>query len=238
MAATALCYQRCGMLYTIWDWTVAVVFSMLWAIIITRLHAMYQRDRNILIFLIVTFLAITTFAGATAVVSTMHTSGEELILSGTYQCRINYTGDALVMDSATWILYIVWEVLALCLAVRIAVKHFRELRLRPAGGIIGDCFKVLMKTHLLYFASFVAVSCFELLIIFSPTSFTNRYLLEDQTLFGLFQILEVVMFVLGPRLILALREYNAKLVADSDAATRMTSIAFQERVHISTSSTV
>ncbi|KAG2107479.1 uncharacterized protein F5147DRAFT_802675 [Suillus discolor] len=237
MAAT-LYYQRCWMMYTVWDWMVAVVFAMLWAIIIARLHAMYQRDRKILIFLVVIFLAINTFAGATAVMSTIHTSGEELILSGTYQCRISYTGDALVMDSATWILYIVWEVLALCLAVWIAVKHFRELRLRPAGGIIGDCLTVLMRTHLLYFASFVAVSCFDLLIIFSPTSFTNRYLLEDQTLFGLFQILEVVMFVLGPRLILGLREYNAKLVADSDAATGMTSIAFRERVHISTSSSV
>ena len=42
------------------------------------------------------------------------------------------------------------------------------------------------------------------------------------------------MFVLGPRLILSLREYHAKLVTDSDEGTAMTSIAFQERVHIST----
>ncbi|KAG2107481.1 uncharacterized protein F5147DRAFT_774310 [Suillus discolor] len=226
------------MIYTIWDWTGAVVFSMLWVIIITRLHAMYQRDRKILIFLVVTFLAINAFAGVTAVMSTMHTSGEELILSGTYMCRISYTGDALVLDFVTWILYIVWEVLTLCLAVWIAVKHFRELRLHGAGEIIGDCLTVLMKTHLLYFASFVAVSCVNLIIMFSPTSSTNRYLLEDQTLYGLLEILAVVMFVLGPRLILGIREYNAKLVADSDAATGMTSIAFQERVHISTGSSV
>ncbi|KAG1794815.1 uncharacterized protein HD556DRAFT_1367231 [Suillus plorans] len=96
-----------------------------------------------------------------------------------------------------------------------------------------------MKTHVVYFASFVAVSCFELIIDFSPTFLTSQYLLEDQTFSGLFQILEVVqMFVLGPRLILGVREYHAKLVADSDAATGMTSIAFQERVHISTSSSV
>jgi hypothetical protein len=56
---------------------------------------------------------------------------------------------------------------------------------------------------------------------------------------GLVQILEVVqMFVLGPRLILSIREYHAKLVVDSDAATGMTSIAFQERVYVSTSSSV
>jgi hypothetical protein len=46
------------------------------------------------------------------------------------------------------------------------------------------------------------------------------------------------MFVLGPRLILSIREYHAKLVVDSDAATGMTSIAFQERVYVSTSSSV
>jgi hypothetical protein len=35
------------------------------------------------------------------------------------------------------------------------------------------------------------------------------------------------MFVLGPRLILSLREYHAKLVARSDGGTGMTSIYFQ-----------
>ncbi|KAG2048446.1 hypothetical protein BDR06DRAFT_1024447 [Suillus hirtellus] len=223
------------MMYTIWNWMSVVVFAMLWVIIITRLHAMYQRDKKILIFLVVTFLAISTFNGVNIVMITMHTSGEELILSGAYQCIISYSGDALVQNSVTWILAIVWEVITLCLAVRITVKHFRELRSHSAGGIIGDCFTVLMKTHLVYFASFVAVSCLELLMELS----TNLDLRQEQTLLSLNLILEVVqMFVLGPRLILGIREYNAKVVADSDTATGMTSIAFQERVHISTSSSV
>jgi hypothetical protein len=46
------------------------------------------------------------------------------------------------------------------------------------------------------------------------------------------------MFVLGPRLILSVREYHAKLIADSDADIEMNSIVFQEHVHISTSGTV
>jgi hypothetical protein len=51
----------------------------------------------------------------------------------------------------------------------------------------------------------------------------------------LFQLPQVVrVSVMGPRLILAVREYNAKLVANSDEATAMTSIAFQDRVHVST----
>jgi hypothetical protein len=43
---------------------------------------------------------------------------------------------------------------------------------------------------------------------------------------------------MGPRLILDVREFHAKLVAGSDAETGMTSIAFQERVHVSTGSYV
>ncbi|KAG1787086.1 uncharacterized protein HD556DRAFT_1530672 [Suillus plorans] len=237
ITATLYCH-RCFIISIVQNWMGVLVFALLWVIIIARLHAMYQQSRKILIFLVVTFLAINTFDGVTALMSTMHTSGEELILSGTYQCRINI-GDILVLDSAAWIVSIVWEVLTLCLAVWIAVKRFRELRLHAAGGIIGDCFTVLMKTHVVYFASFVAVSCSNLIIIFSPTSSTSLYVVEDLTLYGLLQILDVMqIFVLGPWLILGIREYNAKLVADSDAATGMTSIAFQERVHVSTSSSV
>jgi len=44
----------------------------------------------------------------------------------------------------------------------------------------------------------------------------------------------VQMFLLGPRLILGVREYNANLVANSDEGISMISIAFQERVHLST----
>jgi len=63
--------------------------------------------------------------------------------------------------------------------------------------------------------------------------------MESEIDFGLLQILEVLqMFVLGPRLILSIREYHAKLVADSNAAIGTTSIAFKERMHISTSSSV
>ncbi|KAG2124140.1 hypothetical protein BD769DRAFT_1776613 [Suillus cothurnatus] len=138
----------------------------------------------------------------------------------------------------TWILATVWEVLALCLAVWIAVKHFRELRQHSTSGIIGDCFTVLMKTHLSYFVSFLAISCFYI-GAFSPTISAHSYSLESQIYLGFSQIFLVVqMFVLGPRLILGVREYHAELVANSDTATAMTSIAFEERVHVSTGSSV
>jgi len=230
---------ECFIMYAVQDWMGVLAFAMLWVIIITRLHAMYQGSRKILILLIITCLVVNVFDGVMAVITMMHTWGEELILSGTYQCSIGYAEDIPLLNSVSWILTIVWEVLTLCLAVWIAVKHFRELRQHPAGGVIGDCFMVLMKTHLVYFASFVAVSCFELSADLSPTFLTDQDSLKTQVFYGLLQILTVVqMFVLGPRLILSIREYHAKLVTDSDAATGMTSIAFQERVHISTGSSV
>ena len=46
------------------------------------------------------------------------------------------------------------------------------------------------------------------------------------------------MFILGPRLILGVREYYANLVTKSDEGTAMPSIAFQERIHMSTGSEV
>ncbi|KAG2352075.1 hypothetical protein BDR07DRAFT_934506 [Suillus spraguei] len=61
--------------------------------------------------------------------------------------------------------------------------------------------------------------------------------LGGQIYTGIFQyFLLVQYFVLGPRLILSVREYHAELVANSDAATGMASIAFQEGVHVVTSS--
>jgi len=77
---------------------------------------------------------------------------EVLVLSGTYECVVN---DEHILVATTWILGTAWEVLALCLAVWIAVKHFRELRQlrQSAGSFTGDCFTVLIKTHVFYFAA-------------------------------------------------------------------------------------
>jgi hypothetical protein len=79
---------------------------------------------------------------------------EEAILSGMHICNYSFEGDTSLLFSMTWILTTVWEVLALCLSVWIAVKHFRDLRrLGPStGSTIGDCFRVLIKSHVFYFA--------------------------------------------------------------------------------------
>ncbi|KAG2153460.1 uncharacterized protein EDB93DRAFT_1248728 [Suillus bovinus] len=236
----ALCESvRSFITFVVGCWTGVLVLAMLWVIMVVRLYAMYQRSKKILIFLVVTLLANNIFFGVVGIILMTHVSGEEIILSGTYQCSNDIGEVFTLLCSITWILGTVWEVLALCFAVWIAVKHFRTLRRHPERETAEDCVTVLMKTHMFYFASFVAVSCLQLIIDFSPAFSTDPYSLEAHICNGLLQILEAVQsFVLGPRLILGLREYNAKLVADFDVASAMTSIAFQEHVHISTDNTV
>ncbi|KAG2072128.1 hypothetical protein BDR04DRAFT_1117177 [Suillus decipiens] len=90
----------------------------------------------------------------------------------------------------------------------VAVKHFRDLRRlnQSTESTIGDCFRVLIKSHVLYFSK----------RLLSSTS------MVAEILDGALQILSgVQMFVLGPRLILSVREYHAKLVANSNAETKM-----------------
>ncbi|KAG1779101.1 hypothetical protein EV702DRAFT_120338 [Suillus placidus] len=228
-----------NIMYYALNGTNVVVAAMLGVIMIARLHAMYQRSRNMLIFLVIIFLAVNIACGVIAPIGIQYSVAEEQILSGTYMCNNGYEGDVQLLISMVWMLNIVWEVLALCLSVWIAVKHFRELRrLGPlTGSTIGDCFTVLIKSHVLYFASFVCVSCFKLGSLSLP--FSSSISMGALILYGALSIFSSVqMFVLGPRLILSVREYHAKLVASSDAETSMNSIVFQERVHVPTGSTV
>ncbi|KAG2360802.1 hypothetical protein BDR07DRAFT_1610556 [Suillus spraguei] len=225
--------------YTV-NGTSVVVAAMLGVITIARLHAMYKRSRIILRFLIIVFLTINIACGAMMAIGAKNTIGEELILSGTYMCDYVQEDYIQFLVPTTWALNTIWEVLALCLSVWIAVKHFRDLRrLGPSTGsiVIGDCFRVLIKSHVLYFASFAGVSSLQF-VNASLESWTSTSI-AAQILGGILQIFSgIQMFVLGPRLILSVREYHAKLVANSDAETSIRSIVFQERVHVSTSSTV
>ncbi|KAG1799755.1 uncharacterized protein HD556DRAFT_1525052 [Suillus plorans] len=220
------------------DWIAMVVTAMLGLIMLVRLYAMYQQSRKVLISLVVIFVPAIVFVVVASAMTMRNISAEEAILFGNYQCTSDYKGDYLLLTSITWILGTVWEVLALFLAVWIAVKHFRELQRHSAGGIIDDCFTVLMKTHVVYFASVVGVSCLGLGTFFS-TILAEPNSMQAYIYFGFLLVFRSVqMFVLGPRLILGVREYHAKLTTDFDPANGMDSIAFQEGVHVSTSSSV
>ncbi|KAG2044156.1 hypothetical protein BDR03DRAFT_940882 [Suillus americanus] len=221
--------------------TNVVVTAMLGVIMIVRLYAMYQRSRMMLIFLVVFFLFINITCAVITIIGLKDTVGEDVIFYGAYMCNFGPRSDSdgnIVprLTSTVWVLNTVWEVPALCLSVWIAVKHFHDLR-RLRQSTIEDCFRVLIKSHVLYFAIFASASCIQLAYFF-PAFFASNTM-GGLTLDGACEILLVMqMFVLGPHLILSVREFNAKLVTDSDAETTMASIVFQERVHVPTSSTV
>ncbi|KAG1813071.1 hypothetical protein DFJ58DRAFT_740119 [Suillus subalutaceus] len=215
--------------YVISNSIITVVNAILGVIMIARLHAMYQR-RKMLVFLSVILLVVTIANVVAITIITMHMSEEELVLSGTYQCSVDLGDNTDLSYFMYWTFITAWEVLALCLAIWIAVKHFRELQRPSTGWIVRDCFTALTKSHLVYFVSFVAVSCFNFGYL-SPAISAEPFSLENQIYPGLTQIfLLVQLFVLGPRLILSVREYHAKSVANSDAAIGMASGYFQERV--------
>jgi hypothetical protein len=124
-----------------------------------------------LIFLVIIFLAVNIACGVITAIALdyvvmgklyLSTSRpqliwqtlEELIVFSAHMCSYVFEGDVGLFASMIWMLNTVWEVLALGLSVWIAVKHFRDLRrFGPSTGLtIGDCFKVLIKSHVLYFA--------------------------------------------------------------------------------------
>ncbi|KAG1767925.1 hypothetical protein EDD22DRAFT_1003996 [Suillus occidentalis] len=242
MPGVSLTDAVCDILLYARIWIIVVIIDMLGVIMIARLHAMYQRSRTMLIFLVIIFLALVIACVVLAVIALKQLIGqtpEEQIISGVHMCSYGYEGDSSFLFSMAWILATVWEVFALCLSVWIAAKHFRDLRrLGPStGSTIWDCLSMLVQSHVLYFASFAGVSCFQFITLSS--AFLNSSPMGVQILFGILQVSIIVqMFVLGPRLILSVREYHAKLVAGSNANTSMNSIVFQEHVHISTSGTV
>ncbi|KAG2060894.1 hypothetical protein BDR06DRAFT_1016859 [Suillus hirtellus] len=233
MTATAVSNN----LFLALNWLNVLVTALLGIIMIARLHAMYRRSRKMLIFLVATFLGITIPCVGITATGMRHTIGEEFILSGAYQCNYNYEGDARLLNSMTWMLCTLWEVLLLCLAIRIAVKYFRELPRPLRARTIDECLMVIIKNHVVYFGSFTVASCFALGFL-SPT-------LVDSNSMGIatyHSILDVVsvtqLFMLGPRLILSVREYDAKLVADSDAGTYTTSLVFNRHAYASSAVTV
>jgi hypothetical protein len=83
----------------------------------------------------------------------MQRTPDVLVLFNTSQCVYKADGGQQRLMADIWILTTTWEVLALGLAVWIVIKHFRELQPPCTGWTIEDCFTVLIKTHVLYFAA-------------------------------------------------------------------------------------
>ncbi|KAG2342701.1 hypothetical protein BDR05DRAFT_340314 [Suillus weaverae] len=209
---------------------------MLGVIMTTRIYAMYQGSKRILIFLLVVLLACTITSVVMTVIGNIGVSGVENILSGNHQCSENMSARDGRLNAETSIPATVWEILALCLAVWIVIKHFRELRKSPTGANVRDCFTVLMKSHVLYFVAVAVVSCFNLGTL-SPN--LSSFSLGVSFYYGIGEVAQAMqLFVLGPRLILSLREYHAQLVESSDEGTCITTMDFHERGHALTGGSV
>ncbi|KAG1878997.1 hypothetical protein F4604DRAFT_1679858 [Suillus subluteus] len=207
-------------------WISVVVNAMLGVIMMARIHAMYQRSKKMLIFLVVVLLASTITSGVIMGIATIGAVGEEYVLSGYRVCVAEITSNAADLSYESLISTAIWEILVLCLAVWIVIKHFRELQQSPSGSTIGGCFMALTKSHVFYFLVFVVAACLTLGAM-SP-NISGSFSTGASVYNGLMMFAQALqMFVLGPRLILSIREYNAKIVARSDEGTCMTSIAFQ-----------
>ena len=77
---------------------------------------------------------------------------EEFTIPGMHLCGYTTGGNSMFLIEMTCILGTVWAIIVLCFAVWIAIKRFRELQRASTGWAIWDCFEILLKTHVLYFA--------------------------------------------------------------------------------------
>ncbi|OAX32958.1 hypothetical protein K503DRAFT_860059, partial [Rhizopogon vinicolor AM-OR11-026] len=97
-------YSSCNILGLERMWLSSLTYVLLGVIMITRLHAMYQRSRKMLIFLVVIFLAITIASGVIPWIQSSYFSGEEGVFSGTYQCfNMGERADDQLLGALTWI---------------------------------------------------------------------------------------------------------------------------------------
>ncbi|KAG1870810.1 hypothetical protein F4604DRAFT_1955921 [Suillus subluteus] len=212
--------------YFIITWTPVVVNALLGVIIMIQIHVMYQRSKKMLVFLVVFLLASTIASSVITVMANIGVSVDEFVFLGYRMCV--YTADTYHLDlgNESLIPTAIWEILAFVLAIWIVIKHFRELRQSSTGLTVRDYFMVLTKSHAFYFGAFAVVACFSLGSL--STDDLNSPSAESIFITAVLPIAQVLqMFVLGPRLILSIREYHAKLVARSDGGTDMTSIYLQ-----------
>ncbi|KAG1798893.1 uncharacterized protein HD556DRAFT_1525395 [Suillus plorans] len=206
-------------------WGPVVVNAMLGVIMIARINAMYQGSKKLRIFLVVMLLGSTIASGVMTMIGNSGVSAHEVVLSGYHMC---FSDIGTYMGNLTYenvISVAVWEIFALFLTIRIVIMHFRELRQSPRRPIIGDYFTILLESHAFYFLAFAIMACLQLGTTSPNIALSSS--VGSAVFTGILSISQMLqMFVLGPRLILSIREYHAKLVARADGGIEMTSLAF------------
>ncbi|KAG2097056.1 uncharacterized protein F5147DRAFT_763481 [Suillus discolor] len=229
-------FDSCTIVWFIQAWGPVVVNAMLGVIMIARINAMYQGSKKLRIFLVVMLLGSTIASGVMTIIGNLGVSAprstrdsqslpDEVVLSGYHMC---FSDIGTYMGNLTYenvISVAVWEIFALFLTVRIVIMHFRELRQSPRRPIIGDYFTILIESHAFYFLAFAIMACLQLGTTSPNIALSSS--VGSAVFTGILSISQMLqMFVLGPRLILSIREYHAKLVARADGGIGMTSLAF------------
>ncbi|KAG2151203.1 uncharacterized protein EDB93DRAFT_302047 [Suillus bovinus] len=215
-------FNSCIMIWYIGTWTPVIVNAMLGVTMIARINALYQGSKKMFIFLVVALLTCTIASGVLVVIANLGVSAQEAVLSGFHTCVddnyiANLNFESLISTAA-------WEILAMFLTLWIVIKHIRELRQLPTGLTIGDCITMLIKSHTFYFLAFAIMASLRLGAL--SQILTASMSIGSDIYFGLWSIAEVLqLFVLGPRLILSMREYHAKLVARADGEIGMTTFS-------------
>ncbi|KAG1784585.1 uncharacterized protein HD556DRAFT_211122 [Suillus plorans] len=130
-------------------WIPVVVNAMLGVIMMTRIHAMYQGSKIMLVFLGAVLLTCTIATVVMTGIGNIKASAVDVVLSGNRMCLSLGVADTL--NREIFIPTLLWEVIALFLAVRIFIKHIRELQKSRTESTIGDCFTALIRSHVPYF---------------------------------------------------------------------------------------
>lgn len=219
-------------------WTIFIVNPMLSVIMIARLHAMYQRSRKMLIFLVVAHASITIPCAVIGIIGSIHAPTRVTLLDG-IQCIIEVDKGEQLWLLEVYVLATVWHLLTLGLAIWNFAEHFRELQPLSTGRtFIGDCSIVLMKTHLLYFAFFTAACGLNIGLLSPAVLDVSR--LEAQIYRGILELVTLFqMFVVGPRLILSVRECHAEfLVQSEEGIFELPAIASQDPLQVPISTNV
>ncbi|KAG2095098.1 uncharacterized protein F5147DRAFT_718762 [Suillus discolor] len=231
LPSVSLTDTSCTIIWYLQSGTSVVANAVLGVILIIRLHAMYERSRKMLVFLVVFLLAATIVF--TVIAATSHISGVEIVIYGIHQC--SPTGSSSNLVTEAWGISTAWELTTLCLAVWVVVKYLRELKQPLAKLTLGNYFRVLIETHAFYFIAYAAVACLNLGSL-SPSIGDP---LGVEIYYGILQLAQVMqMFILGPRLILSIREYHDKEMTQSDERTDTSTMVFQGLTQKSTGSSV
>ncbi|KIK40699.1 hypothetical protein CY34DRAFT_254205 [Suillus luteus UH-Slu-Lm8-n1] len=138
-------------LWYIQAWTPIIVNAVLGVIMVTRMNAMYQGSKKLLIFLVVVLLASMIVSGVMGVIANLGVSAQEAVVSGYPTCFTEINTVMIDLTYESMISTAVWEILAFFLAVWIVIKHFYELRRRHSGATIEGYFTVLIESHAFYF---------------------------------------------------------------------------------------